>query len=85
MSAGPPFIIEQRPDADRGILVTWSLPGLRRATVRVPADVWIQGDHHVLGPALSAAAQPFQVIQGNGADAAQYVEDDNTPDGVSDY
>lgn len=85
MSVGPPFIIDQRPDADRGILVTWSLPGLRRATVRVPGDVWAHGDHNVLGAALSAAAQPFQVVRGNDPDAADYIEDDDTADDVSDY
>lgn len=57
-----PFIIGQVPDGDGGILVTWSLPGLRRATVRVPADVWIEGHHVTMGEALAMTVTPPHIL-----------------------
>lgn len=69
----PPFIIAHEVDGDRGILVTWSLPGLRRATVRVPVDAWLNGDHVTLGSAL--ADHPSNVLIQPDADVDQADDD----------
>jgi len=45
----PPFIIEQRQVPGGGVLVTWSLPGLRRLTVHVPEASWLAGEHLPIG------------------------------------
>ena len=71
MSVGPPFILDQRPDAGGGILVTWSLPGLVRAAVRVPSDVWLAGDHTYIAASLVNVTQPPVMV----ADDAEYPED----------
>lgn len=71
MTLPPPFIIDHRPDGDRGIMVTWSLPGLARATVRVPADVWIAGDHTYIAASLVAVAAPPNIV----ADDTEYSYD----------
>lgn len=44
-----PFIIDQRPGGNGTVLVTWSLPGLRRVTVSVPETVYLNGEHGVIG------------------------------------
>lgn len=46
-----PRVIDQRPEASGFMLVTFSLPGLRRMTVRVPAQVWLDGEHLRIGAA----------------------------------
>lgn len=48
-----PWVISQRPDDDGTVLVTFALPGLRRATVRVPQSVWLDGHHLAIGAALA--------------------------------
>lgn len=40
-----PRIIDQRRTAPHHQLVTFALPGLRRAVVRIPEHVWLAGDH----------------------------------------
>lgn len=57
----PPFIVGHEIDGDRGVLVTWSLPGLRRATVRVPVDAWLSGDHAALGDMLAERSAPPRI------------------------
>ena len=45
-------VIEQRAMPDSTVLVTFSLPGLRRMTIRVPWAEWTEGEH------LAVGAQP---------------------------
>lgn len=40
-----PRIIDQRPSTRDTMLVTFSLPGLRRVTLRVPLDAWLASEH----------------------------------------
>lgn len=44
-----PFVLDQRPGPDGYVYVTWSLAGLRRATVRVPLGAWLDGHHFPTG------------------------------------
>jgi hypothetical protein len=44
-------------------LVTFSLPGLKRATVRVPEHVWVAGEHLAISESLidlMSKLLPFQ-------------------------
>ena len=40
-----PRVIDQRVGPDGTVRVTFSLPGLKRATVTVPLDAWLDGEH----------------------------------------
>jgi hypothetical protein len=44
-TAGYPRVIDQRPGDNGTVLVTFSLPGLRRAQLRVPLDAWLDHEH----------------------------------------
>lgn len=46
-------IIEQRPDGQGNVLVTFALPDFRTGTVRVPYSTWVEGWSHLLGPVLA--------------------------------
>lgn len=54
----PPFVIDQRMDDDGRVLVTVSLPGLKRATLRVPSTSWIDGEHLRALDGLAATIVP---------------------------
>lgn len=45
-------IIDQRLDAAGNVLVTFALPGLTTAVVRMPYSSWVSGDAHLMGPLL---------------------------------
>ena len=77
----PPFILDMRPDVGGDILVTWSLPGLARATVRTPALSWLDGEHLRLASALVAAAQPVGIT----ADKDHGHDDGTEQQGGTDY
>lgn len=51
-----PWVLDQRPGADGMMLVTFALPGLRRATVSVPETVWLEGHHLAIGADLASSA-----------------------------
>lgn len=51
--APPPKIIDLDFDAGGDVLVTWSLPGLRRAVVRMPYAVWLEGKGQTIGKLLT--------------------------------
>ena len=53
-----PHIIGQVPDGEGNVLVTFALPDLARATVRVPQSSWLNGDHLTLSPALVRLVTP---------------------------
>lgn len=55
-SGSYPRIIRQTPQRDGTVLVTFSLPGLKRATVRVPVGAWSNGEHLRLHEPLAALA-----------------------------
>jgi hypothetical protein len=80
-----PFIIDQQPDGRDGVLVTWSLPGLKRATVRVPADAWVNGEHLNLVPALVTMAQIADVVAGDVDERDSEVTDNDDAEYVGDY
>lgn len=44
-----PHVIDQRPQDDGTVLVTFALPGLRRYTARVPLASWLEGHHLAIG------------------------------------
>lgn len=54
-----PHIIRHVPQDDGTVLVTWSLPGLASATIRVPMASWLQGHHQVIGRALATQVTPL--------------------------
>lgn len=54
-----PHIIHHEIVGDGTVLVTWALPGLRNATVRVPLAAWLQGDHHPTGAFLGTFVKPL--------------------------
>lgn len=54
-----PHIIRHEPQADGTVLVTWALPGLASAVVRVPMASWLQGDHQPIGRVLSEQVTPY--------------------------
>jgi len=78
---GPPFILDMRPDGRDGVLVTWSLAGLQRATIRVPASSWIEAEHLNLADALNTFAHSIIGI-GDDTDAA---DDQSEQNGDTDY
>jgi hypothetical protein len=45
----PPKILSNEPAGPDLVYVTWSLPGLRRALMAVPAARWQEGGHVSLG------------------------------------
>lgn len=49
----PPKIIALDFDAGGDVLVTWSLPNLRRAIVRMPYTVWLEGGGLTIGKSLT--------------------------------
>jgi hypothetical protein len=49
-----PRVLSQTRAAPHHQLVTYALPGLRRAVVRVPEHIWLQQGHLDLEPALRA-------------------------------
>jgi hypothetical protein len=55
LSSDPVFprVIHQEHDGNRGVLVTFALPGLRRAVVRVPFEAWANGEHLAVGRHLA--------------------------------
>lgn len=54
-----PHIIAHDVRDDGTVLVTWALPGLARATVRVPLASWLEGHHQPTGAALAAQVRPL--------------------------
>lgn len=74
-----PFILSQEPGPSGTVLVTWSLPGLRRLTLRVPESSWIDGDHFAAGAlatfALDAMLPDFPRDIDNGGHADDGVTD----------
>lgn len=48
-------VIDQRVDDDGSVLVTFALPALRTATVRVPWAIYLQGEHIAIGHQLAGA------------------------------
>ena len=65
-AGGPwfPHIIRHDVRDDGTVLVTWALPGLANATVRVPLASWLNGDHWPTGAFLAQQVQlPPQVGQ----------------------
>lgn len=53
-----PHVISQVPDGAGSVLVTWAMPGLTVATVRVPQTAWLEGLHHFLPPAIERVMFP---------------------------
>lgn len=49
-------VVDQVPTGDGDVLVTFALPSLQRAVVRVPWAVWAQGEHLAIGHHLAAAS-----------------------------
>ena len=45
-------IIDQVPDGQGNVLVTYALPDLSTAIVRMPYSAWVAGDAHSLIPSL---------------------------------
>lgn len=56
-----PHVIAHVPQDDGTVLVTWSLPGLQRATVRVPLATWLDGHHQPTGRFLASLINPLLV------------------------
>lgn len=54
-----PHIIRHQVVGDGTVLVTWALPGLTTATVRVPVSAWIDGEHARTGAFLGAFIAPL--------------------------
>lgn len=63
VTAPPPKIIALDFDSDGDVLVTWSLPGLLRATVRLPYLVWLNGGGLTIGKALTQDALKAGLIR----------------------
>lgn len=57
-AAQPPKIIALAFDDDGDVLVTWSLPGLNRAVVRMAYTDWLEGRGLAIGPLLAAMLPP---------------------------
>lgn len=53
IKAPPPKIISLQFDTNGDVLVTWSLPGLRTATVRMAYLDWLEGKGLTIGKALT--------------------------------
>lgn len=47
-----PRVIRQNDTGDGWVTVTFALPGLRRAKVRMPFDEWVAGNHAGMHAAL---------------------------------
>lgn len=45
-------IIDQRQDASGNVLVTFALPGMKTATIRMPYAAWVEGHAHSIGSSL---------------------------------
>lgn len=56
-----PHIIHNDVQDDGTVLVTWALPGLSRAVVRVPLASWLEGHHQAQGRFLSSLIHPLLV------------------------
>lgn len=56
-----PHIIAHDVQDDGTVLVTWALPGLQRATVRVPLSSWLDGHHQPTGRFLASFIHPLLV------------------------
>lgn len=54
-----PHVISQEVVGDGTVLVTWALPNLHRATVRVPVSAWLDGDHGATGAFLGTFILPL--------------------------
>lgn len=54
-----PHIIRHEVVGDGTVLVTWALPGLQTAVVRVPVSAWLDGDHQAAGAFLSSFIAPL--------------------------
>lgn len=68
-AALPPKVIAQQPGPVATYHVTFSLPGLRTATVSVPERRWIEGGHLAVAKplaALLARLDAEQAAQGGG-------------------
>jgi hypothetical protein len=51
-------VIDQRPGPNATVLVTFALPGLRRATVTVSEREWTEGNHLPIGAHLARMLTP---------------------------
>jgi hypothetical protein len=51
-------VIDQRPGSNATVLVTFALPGLRRATVTISEREWSEGNHLPIGAHLAAMLTP---------------------------
>lgn len=51
-----PHIINHDVQDDGTVLVTWALPGLANATVRVGMVEWMNGEHYPTGAFLASFA-----------------------------
>lgn len=60
-----PHIIKHDIRDDGTVLVTWALPGLTRAVVRVPLASWLDGHHQPTGRFL-AGFSPIGSPRGTG-------------------
>lgn len=49
----PPKTIALDFDTNGDVLVTWSLPNLQRAVVRMPYAIWLQGGGLTIGKLLT--------------------------------
>lgn len=68
-----PHVIGNRVQDGGTVLVTWALPGLTTATVRVPLSTWLEGGHRDTGPFLGALVaslipSPPPLATGDGED-----------------
>lgn len=81
-----PRVIDQVATGPHHQLVTFALPGLRRATVRVPEHIWVQTDHlpihHALVSRLATLfggpESAFPRPDDPAYDPADYADDDST-------
>ena len=56
--AQPPKIIALAFEQEGDVIVTWSLPGLRRADVRMSYADWLQGKGLTIGKSLTDMLPP---------------------------
>lgn len=54
-----PHIIRHDVQDDGTVLVTWALPGLASAVVRVPFGEWMEGQHSPTGAFLASFVLPL--------------------------
>ena len=54
-----PHIINHTIVGDGTVLVTWALPGLANAVIRVPLASWLNGEHQRTGEFLGTLVGPL--------------------------